>query len=110
MDSGTDAVAASPAQLILQALAGCTLMDCVHIFTRARNDLKKLWIDVKAEEAETHPRVYSSVHLTYHITSSDITDAEADRAIRLSGEKYCRVHAMLSDKVKITFSFVIERP
>lgn len=109
MDSGETAAAASPAQLILQALAGCTMMDCVVIFVKQRKEFKKFWVDIEAEEAEKNPKVFTSVNLKYNIVSSDLTDADVKRAIELSEEKFCRVHAMLSPKVKLTSSFEIIR-
>jgi putative redox protein len=108
MDSGENTIAASPAQLLLQALAGCTMMDCVLIFTKARKHLEKFWIDVEADEMEAFPKAYGKIHLTYHIVSNDITAEDAERAIKLSEEKYCRVHYMLSGKVELSSSFVIE--
>lgn len=109
MDSGENAVAASPAQLIMQALAGCTMMDCVLIFSRARKNLKRFWIEVEADEMEPFPKAFTKIHLTYHIVSNDITEADTERAIKLSEKEYCRVHYMLSGKVELSSSFVIEK-
>lgn len=105
MDTGENAIAPSPAQLILQALAGCTMMDCVLIITKARKNLEKFWIDVETEEAETHPKVYTKIHLTYNFVSPDLDAATAERAINLSEEKYCRVHAMLVKSAELTSSY-----
>jgi len=107
MDTGKGADAASPAQLVLQALAGCTMMDCYLIFSKAKKNIKKFWIDVEADEAEVQPRVFKSIHLTYNITSDNITEADAERAIKLSEEKYCRVHAMIRGNVKLSSSYKI---
>lgn len=109
MDTGENATAVSPAQLILQSLAGCTMMDCYLIFSKARKNIKKFWVDIEAEEVETQPKVFKSIHLTYNIISDDITDADAERAIKLSEEKYCRVHAMLSGKVNLSSSYKINK-
>ncbi len=107
MDSGEHATAASPAQLLLQSLAGCTMMDCVLIFTKARKHLKKFNVDIEAEEAEAIPRVYKKIHLKYNIESDDLNPEDVKRAIELSEEKYCRVHAMLDGKVELTSSFIL---
>lgn len=107
MDTGKDAIAASPAELILQAAAGCTMMDCVLIITKARRTLNKFWVDVRADEAEDHPKVYKSIHLTYNFEGPDLDKVIIERAINLSEEKYCRVHAMLKASVKITSSYNI---
>ena len=105
MDSGPDAVAASPAQLLLQAAAGCTMMDCVLIIQRSRKNLIKFWVDVEAEEAEEHPKVFTKIHTTYHFIGPDLDSALIERAIKLSEEKYCRVHAMLSHSTVLTSSY-----
>lgn len=105
MDSGENAVSASPAQLLLQALAGCTMMDCVVIITKSRKKLEKFWVDVEAEEAETHPKVFTSIHITYNFVGKELNKELIERAIKLSEENYCRIHAMLSKSVKITSSY-----
>lgn len=109
MDTGENAVAASPAQLLLQALAGCTMMDCVLIITKARKTIDKFWVDVTAEEAETHPKVFTKIHVTYNFTGKDLDKETIERAIKLSEEKYCRVHAMLSKSSGITSSYNINK-
>ena len=105
MDHGNNTSGASPAQLILQALAGCTMMDCILIFGKTRKHLEKFWVDIEAEEAEDYPKVFTKIHLTYNIIGKDFTEKEIERAIDLSEKKYCRVHAMLEGKVKITSSY-----
>lgn len=109
MDSGENTVDASPAQLLLQALAGCTMMDCVLIITKARKKIEKFWIDVTAEEADEHPKIYTKIHVTYNFAGNDLDTATIERAIKLSEEKYCRVHAMLSKSSEITSSYNINK-
>lgn len=109
MDTGENAIAASPAELILQALAGCTMMDIYSIISKSRKNIERFWVDVKADEAETEPRVFKSVHLTYNFISPDLDNATAERAIKLSEEKYCRIHAMLHGNVVITSSYNLNK-
>ncbi|MCI0449174.1 MAG: OsmC family protein [Chlorobi bacterium] len=109
MDSGENAEAASQAQLLLQSLAGCTMLDCVLIITKARKKLEKFWVDLKAEEAETHPKVFTNIKLTYNFVGEDLDEATIERAIKLSEEKYCRVHAMLQKSAKITSSYNLNK-
>ena len=109
MDTGENASAASPAQLLLQALAGCTMMDCVLIISKSRKKLEKFWVDVEAEETQTHPKIYTKIHLTYNFIGKDLDAATVERAIKLSEETYCRVHAMLNVKSKITSSYNLNK-
>jgi putative redox protein len=104
MDSGENALSASPAQLLLQALAGCTMLDCILIFKKARKHLEKFWVQVQAEEAQGYPKVYNKIHLIYNFVG-DLTPAEIERAIKLSQEKYCRVSAMLKPCVSISYAY-----
>jgi putative redox protein len=105
MDSGTEAIAPSPAQLLLQALMGCTMMDCVLIIGKSRKKIDKFWVELTAEEADEHPRVYTKIHMTYYFEGKELDAAVIERAIQLSEEKYCRVHAMLCDSANITSSY-----
>src|ERR1700694_4934408 len=73
MDSGKNASAASPAPLILQALAGCTMMDIILIITKSRKKIEKFWVDVDAQEAEGYPKVFTNIHLTYNIRGEELT-------------------------------------
>lgn len=109
MDTGENAAAASPAQLLLQSLAGCTMMDCVLIIAKSRKKLEKFWVDVEADEAETHPKIYTKIHLTYNFIGKDLDAPTVERAIKLSEETYCRVHAMLNSKAKITSSYNLNK-
>src|SRR6187455_1146313 len=72
MDSGEHASAASPAELLLQSLAGCSMMDCLLIISKSRKKIRDFWVDVEAEEAETCPKVYKKIHLTYNFISNEL--------------------------------------
>lgn len=109
MDSGENASAASPAQLLLQALAGCTMMDCVLIIGKARKKIDKFWVDVSAEETDEHPKIFTKFHLTYNFNGSELDSDVIERAIKLSEEKYCRVHAMLQKAAKISSSYNLNK-
>ncbi|NOS83804.1 MAG: OsmC family protein [Ignavibacteria bacterium] len=109
MDTGENAIAASPAQLLLQALAGCTMMDCVLIIGKSRKKIDKFWVDVAAEESGGHPNIFNKIHVTYNFIGSELDDEVIKRAISLSEEKYCRVHAMLSKSSEISSSYNLNK-
>jgi putative redox protein len=83
-----------PMEMLLAALAGCTGMDVVSILAKMREPFTSFTIDVEAERADEHPKVFTSIVLTYNFEG--LADHEkALKAIRLSQEKYCSVGAML---------------
>jgi putative redox protein len=98
---------ATPKELVLHAAAGCTMMDVVLILERSKKHLEKFWIDVEGELANEHPKVFTKIHMTYHLVGKDLDDVGVERAIELSQGKYCAVHAMLKNSVQMTHSYRI---
>ncbi len=103
---GSDA-AIRPKELLLLSLAGCTGSDVASILTKMREPYTRFEVTVDAEMTETHPKVYSSIHLTFKVWGDGIKTANLEKAIKLSEEVYCGVTAMLKDSVKITSSYEI---
>lgn len=91
---GTDS-ASSPMEVVLEALASCSMMDVLSILRKKRRDIRSLVASVDAERAENHPKVFTSITIRYELSSSDCTPADLERAVALSMESYCSVAAML---------------
>jgi putative redox protein len=96
-----EADGASPMELILMGLAGCTAFDVVSILRKKRQDITGFEIHVHAERAQEHPRVFTHIMLEYVVTGRHVEEAAVKRSIELSLGKYCSVHAMLSKAVPI---------
>jgi putative redox protein len=93
---GADDGAARPKELLLLGLGGCTGMDVLNVLRKRRVPLDSLRIDVRAEEAESHPMVFTEIEVSYHFEgAAELTVAEIQRAIELSEKSYCAVSAML---------------
>lgn len=97
----------TPKELLLQALAGCTMMDVVLILEKSRKTLEKFWIDVEGELAKEHPRVFTKIHLKYNFVAQNLDINTVKRAIELSRNQYCAISSMLKKAVEITYSFEI---
>lgn len=96
---------ASPMEVVLMALCGCTAMDVVSILRKKREPFRGLTVSAVAEQAVEPPRVFTDVKLTYCITGS-VSHKAMEDAVYLSETKYCPVAAMVSKTAKI--EFVIE--
>ena len=96
-----------PKELILLSLAGCTGSDVVAILQKKRIKLDNIEINITAEQQETHPQVYTKIHIEFLFYGKDIADKDVERAIELSQTTYCSVTAMLQKSVEITHSFKI---
>ena len=96
-----------PMQMVLVALAGCSGVDVVDILKKKRVSFSDLQIKVSGKRADTHPKVYTDIHVTYLIWGEDIKDKDVEQAIMLSEEKYCSVSAMLKSTATIHSDYKI---
>jgi putative redox protein len=97
----------SPMEFVLIGLAGCTSMDVVSIMEKKRQPMTNLQVKVQAERADTHPKVYTKIHLEYVAYGTGVSETALARAIELSEQTYCSVNAMLSKTAEITTSYRI---
>jgi putative redox protein len=104
---GREGAGPSPMQTVLGALAGCTGMDVVSILTKMRVPLERMTIDVEAERAAEHPRVFTKIHLRYEFGGAGVTREPVEKAVTLSLERYCSVTAMLRKSAEITHEIAL---
>ena len=98
---------ARPKELMLIALGGCTGSDVASILHKMRENISRFKIDIVAEVAKEHPKVFTSIRLTYKFWGKDLKPANIEKAITLSQERYCSVSAMLRKAVEINCSHQI---
>ena len=99
-----------PMEMVLASLAGCTGVDVVNILKKKRVDFSDLKINVSGKRAETHPKVYTEIQVTYYVWGDNIKEKDVEQAIELSESKYCSVSAMLKSTAKIETGFKILAP
>jgi putative redox protein len=106
VEKGGGGTAASPIELLLLGLIGCTGVDVATILERMKQPLEGLEVAAEFERAEDHPRVYTRIHVTYTL-KGDLDEAKVKRAIELSENKYCSASAMLGKTAAITHDYRI---
>jgi len=108
-DVGGEGKAPRPMQLLLMAHASCSAIDVVHLLKKMRQPLMDIHVEADGERsADEVPAVFRKIHLHYILTG-DLDEKSAEKAIKLSVEKYCSVGAMLSKTAEITWSVEIVR-
>lgn len=105
---GGEGTAPTPMEAVLHALAGCASIDMVSILEKMRQPLEGLRVEVDADRAEDHPRVFTAIRLRY-VIHGDVDLKKAERAAKLSKEQFCSVSAMLQKAAAISHEVVIER-
>jgi putative redox protein len=94
----------SPVQALVFALAGCMGMDLVHILKKGRLDLRSVRITISCERAPEDPHRITTADMRFDITGQ-VPDAQVQRAIDLSREKYCSVWHSLARDIVLTTRF-----
>lgn len=106
-DGGSDA-GATPKELLLFALGGCTAMDVVSILKKKRAPVDGFEIHLSGNTREEHPTVFTDIHVEYVIYGEKVKPADVEQAIELSTTKYCSVSAMIQKAAHLTHSYRIE--
>lgn len=101
-DKGGEDLGASPRQLMLLSLAGCTGMDVASILLKMRENLREINISVEGELTDEHPRHYQSMHVIYEFTGKNLNMDNLRKAVDLSEQKYCGVMAVYKKVIRMS--------
>jgi putative redox protein len=91
---GGEDTAATPMEIMLQAMAACTFMDVISILRKKRKEVKDLHIHLEGTRGDTHPKMYTKVHMVYELFSPNAELKDLERSVELSQAKYCGASAM----------------
>jgi putative redox protein len=106
---GSDS-AATPMELVLMGLGGCTGMDAVSILRKKKQHIESFEMLLKGVRAEGHPMRYTDIDIEFVVKGNDIDEKAVERAVTLSMDRYCSVKACLEQETKVNFSWRIEEP
>jgi putative redox protein len=109
IDSKTDepSKGASPMELLLMGVGGCSAIDVVSILKKQRQEITSYKMEVEGQRKEVRDaKPFEAIHVTLFLEGK-IDEAKAIRAAQLSFEKYCSVSITLEASVEITYSIVL---
>jgi putative redox protein len=95
-DDRTSNQGGSPLETALVALAACSAMDVVSIATKKRQTIDDYRIEVRGEQRDAYPRIFTEIEVVHVVRGTDLAEAAIRRSIELSATKYCPVNAMIS--------------
>ena len=97
-----------PMEMMLMGMGGCTAFDVMKILKKSRQPVTDCVAHIEATRADDIPSVFTDIHIHFVITGSGVKEAQVQRAIDLSAEKYCSASIMLGrGGVKITHDYEI---
>lgn len=96
-----------PMETVLAGTGACTAFDVVLILKRSGQDVTACKVEVKAERAETDPKVFTRIHFHFVVRGRGLKPNVVERAIKLSHDKYCSASIMLGKTAEMTHDWEI---
>jgi putative redox protein len=103
-DGGGRNLAPRPMETLLAGAGGCTAYDVVLILKRGRHEVTGCQVQLRADRAQTDPKVFTALHMHFIVSGRDLPMAAVERAVALSHEKYCSATAMIGHTARISTS------
>ncbi|MDP2387679.1 MAG: OsmC family protein [Bacteroidota bacterium] len=96
-----------PTQLLLSAVGGCSAIDIISILKKQKQEITsfEIVVDGTKESVEEYS-LFRKIHIQYKLKGT-IDKDKAERAAKLSMEKYCSVSKTLEPTAEITYSIHI---
>ena len=97
-----------PLELLAIGLAGCTAMDVMSILQKKRQEVNSFEVQVHAERAADHPKVFTHITIEYIISGNNLSEEAVQRAVQLSEDKYCPAQAMFKQVAPMELKITIQ--
>ncbi|EDM45747.1 hypothetical protein SCB49_08057 [unidentified eubacterium SCB49] len=105
--SQENAAGASPMELLLMGVGGCSAIDIVYILKKQRQKVMGYKMEVSGARKEVRDaKPFSAMHVTIYL-EGEIDPEKAKRAGQLSFDKYCSVSITMEASVNITHSIFV---
>lgn len=106
-DIGGKNLGPRPMEMLLMGAGGCTSVDVIMILQKSRQDVVDCQVEIEAERAEDHPKVFTKIHMHFTVKGRGLKPEVVERAIKLSAEKYCSASIMLGKTAQMSHDFEI---
>ncbi len=109
VSEGSVVAGASPMEMLLVALAGCTGISVLSILRARKQEITGYELRVHGKRATQHPKIFTEISVEHLLSGRDVQGAFVERAIELAETRYCGVEAMLSKSAHITHRYTIQQ-
>ncbi|WXU00253.1 MAG: Protein YhfA [Catillopecten margaritatus gill symbiont] len=96
-----------PMEMLLLGMGGCTTVDVVSTLKKMREVVRDCRVEISAERADEHPKVFTSIHLHFIVGGDNLNVKKIEKAVSLSADKYCSASIMLGKTATVTHDFEI---
>lgn len=88
-------------ELLLLSLSSCLGSAMLTFLRRMNKTINGFEINSKGIRKEEHPTGFKTIQMQINIKSSDVTEDDLNKVIKLSEDTYCPVWSMLKGNVEI---------
>ncbi len=104
---GGDDLGASPMELILMAVAGCSSIDVISILKKQRQEITSFKVEVEGDRVQIEEaKPFKEITVVF-LLEGKIDAEKAIRAIELSFDKYCSVSKTLEPTATIKYKVIL---
>ena len=104
---GGDDLGASPMELILMAVAGCSSIDVISILKKQRQEITSFKVEVEGERVQIEEaKPFKEITVVF-LLEGKIDSEKAIRAVELSFDKYCSVSKTLEPTATINYKIIL---
>lgn len=106
-DIGGEGKGMRPMQLLLAAVGGCSAIDVILILKKQKQIIDSFEVEVEGEREKIEDySIFRDICLNFKIKGK-VDLEKAERAVKLSMEKYCSVSKTLEPTAKITYKVTL---
>mgnify|MGYP000134679477 CR=1 FL=1 len=104
---GGDDLGASPMEVVLMGVAGCSAIDMISILKKQRQEISSFQAKVEGDRVQVgEAKPFKDIHVVFYL-EGPINEEKAARAAQLSFEKYCSVSKTLEPTASINYKVVL---
>jgi putative redox protein len=104
---GGNDLGASPMELLLMGVAGCSAIDMISILKKQRQEITSFKAEVEGERVQVgEAKPFKEITVVFFL-EGPINEEKAAKAAQLSFEKYCSVSKTLEPTAKINYKVVL---
>ncbi len=100
-------VAPGPVETLLNAIATCSGVDVIVVLAKRRTPVEGFVVEVTGHRRTEQPRRLTRLEITYRVDGVGIDAEQAQRATRMSLEKYCSVVGSLGADITLAATVVV---
>ncbi len=99
--------AATPLELLLMSVAGCTAVDVISILEKKRQDVTDYKVEIEGDRRDEFPKGFTAFRVHHIVYGRSVSEKAVADAVKLSDEKYCSVAYTVRPTAEITTSYEI---